>query len=126
MAGLIDTSVFVAGEASHLDFETLPAQVAVSVITLAELQLGVLLAPDIDTRQRRLSTLQFASGLGPVPVDHEVAAEWARITAELKLAGRRAPINDVWIAASAIRHSMSVVTQDSDYDGIAGLEVIRI
>lgn len=36
------------------------------------------------------------------------------------------PINDSWIAATAITHHVPVVTQDSDYDDVPGVEVIRI
>jgi predicted nucleic acid-binding protein len=126
MVGLIDTSVFVGVEASRLEVQALPDQIAVSVVTLAELRLGVLLASDVSARQRRLSTLQFASSLEPVPIDFEVAAEWARVTAELRQGQRRAPINDVWIAATAIRHSMTVITRDSDYDPISDLQVVKV
>lgn len=126
MVGLIDTSVFVGVEASRLDITDLPDQIAVSVVTLAELRLGVLLARGVSARQRRLSTLQFASSLNPVPIDIDVAGEWTRITAELRQSERRAPINDVWIAATAISHSMSVITQDADYDLIPGLDVVRV
>ncbi|HWL50345.1 MAG TPA: type II toxin-antitoxin system VapC family toxin [Acidimicrobiia bacterium] len=126
MVGLIDMSVFVGVEASRLDTTDLPDQIAVSVVTLAELRLGVLFAGGVSARQRRLSTLQFASTLNPVPIDVDVAGEWARITAELRQRERRAPINDVWIAATAISHSMSVITQDADYDLIPGLDVVRV
>ena|SRR5687768_12719479 len=126
MVGLIDTSVFVGVEDSRVDMTELPDEIAVSVVTLAELRLGVLLASGVAARQQRLSTLQFASSLYPVPIDLDVAEEWARITAELKQGKRRSPINDIWIAATAIRHSMSVITQDSDYDLIPGLDVVRV
>jgi hypothetical protein len=36
------------------------------------------------------------------------------------------PVNDSWIAATAIAHGMPVVTQDDDYAGVPGLEVIRL
>ncbi len=126
MVGLIDTSVFVGVESRDLDYERLPDQVAISVVTLAELRLGVLLARDVTVRQRRMSTWQLASGLEPLPIDPAVADEWAWIVAELRQSGRRAPVNDVWIAATAIRHSMTVITRDSDYAAIPGLEVVRV
>lgn len=126
MVGLIDTSVFVGVETRDLDYDRLPEQVAVSVVTLAELRLGVLLADDVTVRQRRMSSWQLASGLEPLPIDRLVADEWARIVAELRQEGRRAPVNDVWIAATAIRHGMSVITQDTDFEGMTGLEVVRV
>jgi predicted nucleic acid-binding protein len=126
VVGLIDTSVFVGVGTRDLDFGALPEQVAISVVTLAELRLGVLMADDITVRQRRMSSWQLASQLEPLPIDPAVGDEWARIVAELRQEGRRAPVNDIWIAATAIRHSMTVITQDTDYEAISGLDVVRI
>jgi predicted nucleic acid-binding protein len=36
------------------------------------------------------------------------------------------PINDSWIAATAIARQMPVATQDDDYDEMPGLSVIRL
>jgi predicted nucleic acid-binding protein len=55
-----------------------------------------------------------------------VSEAWALLISRLRAVGRKAPINDSWIAATAIAHSVPVVTQDSDYDGMPGVEVIRI
>jgi predicted nucleic acid-binding protein len=38
----------------------------------------------------------------------------------------RLPLNDSWIAATAIANHMPVVSQDGDYDGVPGLRVIRV
>src|ERR1700681_3681721 len=51
MKGLVDTSVFIAREAGR-PLESLPDEPAVSVVTLAELHLGVLRARDAQTRAR--------------------------------------------------------------------------
>jgi predicted nucleic acid-binding protein len=55
-----------------------------------------------------------------------VSEAWALLIARLRAAGRKAPINDSWIAATAIAHRVPIVTQDSDYDDMPGVEVIRI
>jgi predicted nucleic acid-binding protein len=36
------------------------------------------------------------------------------------------PVNDSWIAATAMSLGVPVVTQDADYDGVPGLQVIRV
>jgi len=41
-------------------------------------------------------------------------------------AGRKAPVNDSWIAATAIARGIPVAAQDDDYDGMPGLSVIRL
>jgi predicted nucleic acid-binding protein len=83
--GLLDTSVFIARKGRGLDVARLPDEVAVSVITYAELRAGVLAASDLSVRSRRLSTLQTVAGLNPLPIDASVADAWA----ELRLRSRR-------------------------------------
>jgi hypothetical protein len=123
---LADTSLFIAREIERALVGEPPERVAVSVVTLGELRLGVLVAADGPTRARRLETLSFAETLEPLPIDRRVAASWAALRLALRDAGRRMPLNDSWIAATAKAHGIPVVTQDSDYDGVPGLEVIRV
>ena len=126
-SGLADTSVFIAsesGRAARLDL--LPERVAVSVITIGELRAGVLAAKDVGTRDRRLATLTGAIALEPVPIDQAVAETWARLRVSLLEFGLRMPVNDSWIAATAMTLGIPVVTQDDDYLHAPGLEVIHI
>lgn len=125
MVGLLDTSAFVAVEQERL-IGRLPDQVAVPVVALAELRLGVLMAKTADARIIRLSTLEFARTLSPVPIDARVGEVWAELGARLKGAGMKMPVNDSWIAAIAIANDMAVVTQDQDYDEVPGLAVVKI
>ena len=127
---VLDTSVFIAAETGRsLHEELLPDESAISVITLAELQAGVLAARDTQTRARRLATLDALSDIQVLDVDAGSALVWAQMRVELAEAGRRVNVNDLWIAACAVRHGLPVVTQDDDFtavEGIAGLAVIRV
>lgn len=125
--GLADTSVFIARESGRpLDAGALPDELAVSVITIGELRAGVLAAGDVDARDRRLATLTAALELDPVPVDESVAAEWARLRVLLRNSGQRMPVNDSWIAATALALGVTVVTQDADFPDLDGLHVTRV
>lgn len=123
---LADTSLFIAMEQDRPLASQPPDRVAVSVITVGELRLGVLAAQDGPTRARRLETLSAAALLDPLPVDEGVAHAWATLRLALRDAGKRMPLNDSWIAATAIANDMAVASQDGDYDDIPGLRVIRI
>jgi predicted nucleic acid-binding protein len=126
-AGIADTSVFIARESGRaLNVDALPDSLAVSIVTISELRAGVLAAADVATRDTRLTTLQLALGLDPLPVDDPVAQAWARLRIELRDSGRRMKVNDAWIAATALAHGLPVVSQDSDYDGVPNLKVIRV
>jgi predicted nucleic acid-binding protein len=128
--GLVDTSVIVARENGRaLDEANLPDESAVSVVTVGELQAGVLAAGDVETRAVRLETLESIADLTVLPVDEDVAAAWARLRVHVAETGRRVNVNDLWIAATALAHGIPVVTQDDDFDplvGLGGLAVVRV
>ena len=125
--GLADTSVFIARESGRrLDVDALPDELAVSIITIGELRAGVLAARTVTIRDRRLATLTAALEMSPVPVDDAVAAEWARLRVLLRDTGQRMPVNDSWIAATAVALDVPVVTQDGDFPELDGLNVTRV
>jgi predicted nucleic acid-binding protein len=109
--------------------ERLPQEAAVSAVTLAELHVGVLAAVDVDTRARRLATLEAVADVEVLAIDEVVAASWARLRVHLADADRRLNVNDLWIAATALAHGIPVVTQDDDFnpvEGVGGLTVIHV
>jgi predicted nucleic acid-binding protein len=121
-AGLLDTSVFIAREDGRALGE-LPDHVAVSVVTIGELQLGVLNATDDAARARRAQTLALARAADPIPVSEAVMVSWARLVADCRGAGARRAIKltDSLIAATAIEHGLAVVTQNDDYAQMAAM-----
>jgi len=125
MRALLDTSFFVATETgrplSQMEGVT---ETEVSVVTLAELTLGVLTAAD-EERPARVATLSAVeSRWDPLPVD--AARQFASIVAALRSARRRVPILDALVAATAIVEQIPVVTQDNDHGAIPGVKVIRV
>jgi predicted nucleic acid-binding protein len=125
--GLADTSVFIARESGRpLDADSLPEELAVSIITIGELRAGVLVAATVEARDRRLGTLTAALGLDPVPIDDAVAAEWARLRVLVRETGQRMPINDSWITATAMSLKVPVVTQEDDFPDVEGLSITRV
>ena len=130
-AGLVDTSVFIARESGR-PLGELPVRVTVSVVTIGELELGVLSSQDTETRARRGDTLALARTAEPVPISESVMGTWARLVMDCRAAGihRTVKLTDALIAATAIDLGLPVVTQDDDYDQMAGahapLHVIKV
>jgi predicted nucleic acid-binding protein len=124
---ILDTSVFIAVEQQRDLARPLPEQVGVSVITVAELELGVLMARDADVRATRLATLtrvrEQAAGL---PIDDRVSSAYARLAAGELSAGRKPRVNDTWIAATALVHGAGVWTQDADFTAFGAVEIVRV
>jgi predicted nucleic acid-binding protein len=124
--GLLDTSVFIAKETGR-PLGELPDAAAVSVITLAELHLGVLLAQGSAVRARRLRTLTMVqNAFEPLPIDAEVARTFAELVAEARRHGKRPKIMDTWIAATAVAQDIPVYTQDEDFGEIPNVRVHRV
>jgi predicted nucleic acid-binding protein len=128
LRGVLDTSVFIADERGRpLSSAALPDEAAVSVVTLAELELGVHMAQSDSARARRLSTLNaLTATYVAVPIDEPVASAFAELVASARRSGRRLRVRDAWIAATAKAHAAVIYTQDADFEGIPGLEVVRV
>lgn len=120
-AGLLDTSVFIAQESGR-PLGELPERVAVSVVTIGELQIGVLNAATAEQRARRGDTLALARSADPIPVSEAVMVAWARLVIDCHAAGvqRAVRLTYALIAATAVEHGLPVVTQDDDFATIAG------
>jgi toxin FitB len=123
--GILDTSVLIAD-----DVEPLPGGLAISVVSLAKLHFGVLLASDDDARARRLSRLSaMQRRFDPLPVDEAVAESYGLLAARVVKAGRqpRARVMDLLIAATAHAHDAALFTRNSqDLHGLEGLIEISV
>lgn len=125
MSGLLDTSVFVAREAGR-PLASLPDEGVVSIITVAELQIGVLVADEGSIRAQRLRTLSEVQALEPLPVDDAAGRAFAEIVADSRQRHRRPKILDALIAATARSRGIPVYTQDADFEDMVGVEVVRV
>ena len=124
---ILDTSIFVAIEQNRPLARPLPDQVGVSVVTLAELELGVLMAKDGGTIATRLATLtRVREQTAGLPADERVASAYARLAAAELQAGRKPRVHDTWIAATALTHGGEVWTQDSDFTNFAAVRIVRL
>lgn len=125
MIGLLDTSVLVAREAGR-PLAALPEEGRVSVITVAELRLGVLMADDPAICAQRMRTLSAVETLDALIIDDAAARAFAEIVADGRRRGRRPRVLDALIAATAVANGIPVYTQDADFEDMAGVTVVRV
>lgn len=122
---IADTSVIVCllrGD-SQVEEKLRGKDFAITFVTFAELDVGILKANDPLAAAQRcaevLSGLKVFSGSGKTP------ALYARIFHDLQKRGKMIPINDIWIAAIAIETNLPILARDEHFSRIQGLHVIQ-
>ncbi|WP_173923351.1 type II toxin-antitoxin system VapC family toxin [Agromyces sp. Marseille-P2726] len=121
--GLLDTNIVILRR--WIDPDDLPAEVAISAVTLAELSAGVHLVRGADSateRARRIDVLQRVEHeFDPIPFDVDAARAFGRISAAVQAVGRtpRRRIADLMIAAVAAAQSLPLYTTNPrDFVGL--------
>ena len=120
---LLDTNIVIAllrGDAmvvSNLDRAT---EVCIPAIVLGELYFGAAKSGRSTENAAKLD--EFAAGRTIIHCDINVAREYGRLKHCLKQEGTPLPENDIWIAAAATYHGMTLVTRDHHFDRIEGLQ----
>lgn len=128
--GLIDTSVVI--DLERIEPSDLPAEVAVSAVTMAELAAGPHAAADAAERARRQERLQRAEAtFEPLPLDAAVARAYGRVYAAVGAAGRKARGRravDLFIAATAVAAGLPLYTRNpDDFAGMSEiLEIVAV
>ena len=130
MAVLIDTTVLIDSErrGRALDDEIGEGERAISAITASELLHGVHRATEEHVRVRREAFVEYLlSSIETLPVTTAVARAHAGIWARLERKGKLIGAHDLWIAATALTHGMSVATANTDeFRRVPGLSVVAI
>ncbi len=126
----IDTSVVI--DLERIDPITLPSELAVSAVTMAELAAGPHATANPAERARRQDRLQRAeSTFEPLPVDEAVARAYGRVYAAVAATGRKARgarAFDLLIAATALAAGLPLYTRNpDDFRRLDGLvEVVAV
>ncbi len=125
---ILDTSVLIAREQGLPLARPLPENVAISVVSIAELEVGVLVTGDAEARAQRLRTLtEIRSLSAALPIDERTASACAQLAANALIDGRKPSIHDTWIAATALVNNAEVWTQDADFSDFArAVDVVRV
>ena len=128
--GLIDTSVII--DLDQIDETDLPLELAISVISMAELAAGPHATPNPAERARRQDRLQRAEAtFEPLPVDADVARAYGRLYAAVAASGRKARGRrsvDLLIAATAMAAGLPLYTRNpDDFAGLSDiLEIVSL
>lgn len=125
--GLLDTNIFISLELGRsINSQMIPDELAISVITLAELEFGIYSATDQQTRAKRMATFRKVMKFETIEITSDIASVWAAVRASGQVKKSKLSENDVWIAATAINQGVPLVTQDRAFTSISDLETILV
>ncbi|TSA52204.1 MAG: type II toxin-antitoxin system VapC family toxin [Actinobacteria bacterium] len=125
--GLLDTNIFISLELGRsVNSQMIPDELAISVITLAELEFGVYSATDQQTRAKRMATFRKVMDFEAIDITSDIASVWAVVRASGQAKKSNLSENDVWIAATAINQGVPLVTQDRAFASISDLKTIFV
>ena len=100
-------------------------EVWLSLITVGELLAGFAAGARRRENEERLDLLLNVQGVGVLQPDLATARWYAQINADLKRQGSPIPTNDIWIAAAALQHNLTLDTRDEHFRKVPGLKLWR-
>lgn len=121
---LIDTNAYAAfksGAADAVSVIQKASMVVVNSVVLGELLSGFALGSRANANRAELARFLDSSRVAVCPLDRDTAEHYAAIYARLRKAATPIPTNDMWVAASAIQHDLSLFTFDRHFRAVAGL-----
>ncbi len=122
---LLDTNIviaFLTGDET-LQGPSPASELYISTIAMGELYYGALNSTKVDENIQRLE--EFFRDAVSVPCDGGTARMYGEIKLSLRKKGRPIPDNDIWIAASAMEHSLTLVSRDEHFHNVDRLNVVR-
>jgi len=121
---LLDTNIVIALIAKDSSVERGLAsaeKVYVPSLVLGELYFGARASAQKDRNLARID--EFAAANAVLVPDVATAREYGVLKAALRAKGRPIPENDVWIAAIAQQHGLTLITRDAHFQEVEGLAV---
>jgi len=122
---LLDTNIviaFLTGDES-IQHPDPTDQLYVSCTVIGEMFYGAFNSNQIEENTDRL--VEFVHDTVSVPCDDDTARVYGEIKASLRRKGRPIPDNDIWVAASARQHLLTLATRDAHFEEVDGLTLVR-
>ena len=121
---LVDTNVlsdFFAGDPDTVEAFQRCSLLAVNAVILGEVLAGFAAGSREGANRRLLSRFLAGPRVTVLTLGQDTAEHYASVYRGLKKKGRPIPTNDLWIAASAQEHGLTLLSRDAHYRHIEGL-----
>jgi tRNA(fMet)-specific endonuclease VapC len=121
---MIDTNAYAAfkkDESKAAAVLKTAEYIGVNIIVLGELLSGFKGGFKELSNRKEFEQFLDSPRVNVIQLDEETAEYYAEIFWDMKRKGKPIPTNDLWIAASAMRHGLALFTYDEHFDNISGL-----
>ena len=121
---LLDTTIVIALFANEQNIQRQlgeASEVFISNVVLGELYYGAEKSTRVISNLERINDLASTSNV--IGCDLETARQYGTIKNQLRLKGRPIPENDIWIAAQAIQHQLTLVARDTHFEEIEAISL---
>jgi len=122
---LLDTNVIIgllASEPTVVENLARAERVFVPSIAIGELCFGARKSARVKENLDLID--EFAANSVVLGCDTDIARRYGEVKNALRLRGRPIPENDIWIAAIALEHHLTLVTSDAHFREVENLEVV--
>jgi predicted nucleic acid-binding protein len=124
----IDTNIYAAFKAGHSGVVELFRRcdyIGIDITVIAELYAGFAMGGRERKNRGELEAFLNTPRVEVLTHDLETADYYALVVKQLREKGKPIPTNDIWIAASAMRHSLALASHDRHFEAIKGLMLIQ-
>ena len=122
---LLDTSAILdlfAGVDAVTSLLAEATEAFVPIIAIGELRYGARVS---SRPESKLADVEGFAARASLPCDAETAHHYAKIRASLRLRGRPIPENDLWVAALAKQHGLTLAARDHHFREVEGLSLVE-
>jgi tRNA(fMet)-specific endonuclease VapC len=123
-SAILDTNIVIgifAGDPKIIAHIDRKQELLLPVIVVGELYYGAMRSSRQESNLARIA--EFTEDVGVLYCDHETARHYGKLWAVLSAKGRPIPQNDSWIAALALQHGVAVISRDSHFKQVEGLQL---
>ena len=118
---VLDTSAyshFMRGDTEAVELIDSADWIGIPTVVLGELWVGFLLGRRSQENEQELQEFLANPAVAIVDITTQVSRTYADIVVALREAGTPIPVNDIWVAASAVTAGASVLTYDSHFRSV--------
>lgn len=116
---LLDTNAYtrlLSGETGIVRIVSLASKIYLPVVVLGELKAGFACGTREAENLTNLDTFLLSPKVNVLPIEAATTTQYAQLYSQLRQQGTPIPINDLWIAALAVQHQLTLCTEDKHFD----------